>query len=283
MKKPTVAICYDFDMTLSPKNMQEFKFFDDLGFAPNEFWIKQNDFCEKNVSDRMLANMYSMVKEAKDKGIILTKEKFAEYGKSIQFFEGVETWFERINKYGEEIGVNVEHFIISSGIKEIIEGTPIAKYFKKIYACSYIYNEQGEPIWPSISINYTNKTQYLYRVNKGCLDETDNSINDMLDQDSRLVPFENMIYLGDSETDIPCMRLVMKSGGKAIGIYKDNENQKRYLKDLLDNNKINYIAEADYSKGKMLETIVKAIIKSDKINFNLKELSKAQKSNKVDF
>lgn len=283
MKKPTVAICYDFDMTLSPKNMQEFKFFDDLGFAPNEFWTKQNYFCEKNISDRMLANMYSMVKEAKDKGIILTREKFAEYGKSVQFFDGVETWFERINKYGEEIGVNVEHFIISSGIKEIIEGTPIAKYFKKIYACSYIYNEQGEPIWPSISINYTNKTQYLYRVNKGCLDETDNSINDMLDQDSRLVPFENMIYLGDSETDIPCMRLVMKSGGKAIGIYKDNENQKKYLKELLDNNKINYIAEADYSKGKMLETIVKAIIKSDKINFNLKELSKAQKSNKVDF
>lgn len=282
MKKPTVAICYDFDMTLSPKNMQEFKFFDDLGFTADEFWKKQNAFCDKNVSDRMLANMYTMVKDARDKGIILTREKFNEYGRTIKFFDGVETWFERINKYGEELGVNVEHYIISSGIKEIIEGTPIAKYFKKIYACSYIYDENGEPIWPSISINYTNKTQYLYRVNKGCLNETDNSINDMLDQDSRLVPFENMIYLGDSETDIPCMRLVMKSGGKAIGIYKDNEKQKKYLKDLLANNKINYIAEADYSKGKMLETIVKAIIKSDKINFTLKELSKAQKSNNVD-
>ncbi len=278
MKKPTIAICYDFDMTLSPKNMQEFGFFDDLHCTADDFWAMQDKFIRQNVSDRMLANMYAMVYEAKNNGIILTKEKFKEYGKKIELFKGVETWFERINEYGKELGVNVEHFIISSGIKEMIEGTSIAKYFKKIYACSYIYNEAGEPIWPSISVNYTNKTQYLYRVNKGCLDETDNSINDMLDHENRLVPFENMIYIGDSETDIPCMRLVMKSGGKAIGVYKNSKKQKEYLKDLLANNKINYIAEADYSKGEMLETIVKAIIKSDKINFNLKQLSKAQKN-----
>lgn len=278
MKKPTIAICYDFDKTLSPKNMQEFGFFDDIGFTADEFWSKQDLFVEENKSDRMLINMYSMVHEAKKKGIVLTREKLNEYGSKVKLFNGVDTWFDRINAYGKEQGVEVEHFIVSSGMKEIIEGTPIAKYFKKIYACSYLYNKEGEPIWPNMSINYTNKTQFLYRINKGCLDETDNSINDMLDQDSRLVPFENMIYLGDSETDIPCMRLVMKSGGKAIGVYKDSESHKKYLKNLLANNKINYIAEADYSKGKMLETIVKAIIKSDKINFNLKQLSKAQKN-----
>lgn len=278
MKKPTIAICYDFDKTLSPKNMQEFGFFDDIGFTADEFWGKQDLFVEENKSDRMLINMYSMVHEAKKKGIVLTREKLNEYGSKVKLFNGVDTWFDRINAYGKEQGVEVEHFIVSSGMKEIIEGTPIAKYFKKIYACSYLYNKEGEPIWPNMSINYTNKTQFLYRINKGCLDETDNSINDMLDQDSRLVPFENMIYLGDSETDIPCMRLVMKSGGKAIGVYKDSESHKKYLKNLLANNKINYIAEADYSKGKMLETIVKAIIKSDKINFNLKQLSKAQKN-----
>ena len=192
-------------------------------------------------------------------------------------FDGVDTWFDRINEYGKEQGVNVEHFIVSSGIKEMIEGTKIAKHFKKIYACSYIYGENGEPIWPSISVNYTNKTQYLYRINKGCLDETDDSINELLDHEDRLVPFENMIYIGDSETDIPCMRLVMKSGGKAIGVFKSNVKQKAYLKTLLANNKINYIAEANYAKGSTIETIVKAIIKSDKINFNLKQLSKAQK------
>lgn len=277
MKKPTVAICYDFDITLSPMNMQEYGFFDDLNMTADEFWAHQAKFIQVNKSDRMLANMYSTVAKAKEHGIILTKEKFAEYGKNIKFYNGVETWFERINDYGKELGVNVEHYIVSSGIKEMIEGTPIAKYFKKIYACSYIYNDQGEAIWPAISVNYTNKTQFLYRINKGCLDETDDSINEFIDHESRIVPFENMIYIGDSDTDIPCMRLVNKSGGKAIGVYQKDSPKKAYLKDLLAKNKINYIAETDYSKGKMLEIIVKEIIKSDKINFTLKELSRAQK------
>lgn len=279
MKKPTIAICYDFDMTLSPKNMQEFDFFNDLNTTADEFWDDQAKFIEKNKSDRMLANMFSMVDKAKQHGIILTKQKFAEYGSKIKLYNGVETWFDRINEYGNELGVKIEHYIVSSGIKEMIEGTSISKYFKKIYACSYIYNEHGEPIWPAISVNYTNKTQFLYRVNKGCLDETDDSINEFIDHENRLVPFENMIYIGDSDTDIPCMRLVMKSGGKAIGVYQKNSPKKAYLKELLAKNKINYIAETDYSKGKMLEIIVKEIIKSDKINFTLKELSRAQKNN----
>lgn len=277
MKKPTVAICYDFDITLSPKNMQEFGFFDDLNMTADEFWAYQDGFIKRHISDRMLANMYSMIAKAKEFGITLTKQKLADYGSKIEFYKGVDTWFERINDYGKELGVNVEHYIVSSGMKEMIEGTPIAKYFKKIYACSYIYNEKGEAIWPSISVNYTNKTQFLYRINKGCLDETDDSINEFVDDESRLVPFENMIYIGDSDTDIPCMRLVNKSGGKAIGVYQKDSAKKAYLKDLLAKNKINYIAETDYSKGKMLEIIVKEIIKSDKINFTLKELSKAQK------
>lgn len=280
MKKPTVAICYDFDITLSPKNMQEFGFFDDLNMTADEFWAYQDGFIKRHISDRMLANMYSMIAKAKEFGITLTKQKLADYGSKIEFYKGVDTWFERINDYGKELGVNVEHYIVSSGMKEMIEGTPIAKYFKKIYACSYIYNEKGEAIWPSISVNYTNKTQFLYRINKGCLDETDDSINEFVDNESRLVPFENMIYIGDSDTDIPCMRLVNKSGGKAIGVYQKDSAKKAYLKDLLAKNKINYIAETDYSKGKMLEIIVKEIIKSDKINFTLKELSKAQKSSK---
>lgn len=276
MKELTVAICYDFDKTLSPKDMQEFGFFQDIGFNAEDFWANQALFIKSNNSDGMLANMYSMLKEAKKKGIKLNKEKFKEYGSRIELFDGVDSWFDRINKFGKSHGVNIEHYIVSSGIKEIIEGTTIAKYFKKIYACSYIYDENGEPIWPSISVNYTNKTQFLYRINKGCLEETDNSINNIINDDDRLVPFENMIYIGDSMTDIPCMRLVMKSGGKAIGVHS-NSNTKKILKELLENNKINYIADADYSKGKTLDVIVKEVIKSCKINYNLKQLSKAQK------
>lgn len=279
MKQPTVAICYDFDMTLSPKNMQEFGFFKALNTTADDFWCGQNDFIEKHTADRMLVNMYGMVKAAGDAGIKFSKENLKAYGKTIGFYNGVESWFDRINAYGSLMGVNVEHYIVSSGIKEMIEGTSIAKHFKKIYACSYIYDENGDAVWPAISVNYTNKTQYLFRINKGCLSETDDSINDIVSDENRLVPFENMIYIGDSETDIPSMRLVMKNGGKAIGVYKDNPKKKEQLVELLKNNKINYVAKADYSEGKPLEIIVKEIIKSNKINFNLKELSKVQKDN----
>lgn len=278
MKKlPTVAICYDFDMTLSPKNMQEFGFFEALETNADKFWGDQNQFIEMNIADRMLANMYGMVVKAKEKNIKLTKQSLKDFGKSVEFFDGVETWFGRINKYGEEIGVNVEHFVVSSGIKEMIEGTSIAKYFKKIYACSFLYDNNGEAIWPALSVNYTNKTQFLHRINRGRLSEIDDSINDVLTGEEKSVPFENMIYIGDSDTDIPCMRLVMKNGGKVIGVYRDVASKKAHLIELLKNNKINYVAKADYSEGKVLETIIKQIIKSNKINFNLKEISKQQK------
>ena len=162
MKKPTIAICYDFDKTLSPKNMQEYKFFDDIGFTADEVWARQDVIIDKFKADSLLVNLYDTVLEARNKGITLSKEKFKEYGKSIKLYDGVDTWFERINNYGKQLGVEIEHFIVSSGIKEMIEGTSIAKYFKKIYACSYIYNEQGEPIWPAMSVNYTNKTQEIF-------------------------------------------------------------------------------------------------------------------------
>ncbi len=277
MKQPTIAICYDFDMTLSPKNMQEFDFFAELETTADDFWSEQNERMLKNNADGVLAYMLGMVEKAKEKGIVLTRKKLNEYGKNIELFPGVETWFNRINEFAKNLGVNVEHYIISSGVKEIIEGTSIAKYFKKIYASSYVYGASGEAIWPAMSVNYTNKTQFLYRINKGCLEETDDSINDFMEHEERQVPFDNMIYIGDSLTDIPCMRLVKKSGGKSIGVYTKNEGKKSNLAEMLKRDKINYIAEADYSKGKMLEIIVKEIIKGNKINFNLKELSRALK------
>ena len=277
MKLPTVAICYDFDSTLAPDNMQEHGFFAAIGKTPDEFWGESNNIVKRNHADNILVNMYRMIHDSRKNDICLTKQKLEEFGSMVKLFNGVETWFERINEFGKSIGVNVEHYIVSSGIKEMIEGMSIAKYFKKIYACSYIYDSKGNAVWPAISINYTNKTQYLYRINKGCLDETDDSINEIMDHDSRCVPFENMIYIGDSFTDIPCMRLVMKNGGKTIGVYDPNKGKMEKVKTLITNNKINYIAPADYSKGKTLEIIVKEIIKSCKINHNLKLLSKAQK------
>lgn len=277
MKVPTVAICYDFDSTLSPNEMQAYGYFKALNTNSSEFWGKSDEMVKATSADRILVNMYRMMNEAKQVGITLTKEKLREFGATVDLFDGVETWFERINEFGKSIGVNVEHYLVSSGDKEMILGMRIAKYFKKIYACTYLYDENGTIIWPAISVNYTNKTQFLYRINKGCLDETDDSINDIMDKDSRNVPFENMIYIGDSFTDIPCMRLVMNNGGKAIGVYNPQSKNDAKVQNLLNNNKINFIAPADYSKGKMLEVLVKEIIKGMKINDNLKTLTKAQK------
>ena len=279
MKLPTIAICYDFDSTLSPNEMQSYGYFRDLQTNSSEFWGRSDIMVKELNADRILVNMYRMVNEALAKGIVLTQDKLREYGATVELFDGVETWFDRINEFGKSIGVQVEHYIVSSGDKEMILGMPIAKYFKKIYACTYIYDQDGKVIWPAISVNYTNKTQFLYRINKGCLDESDDSINDIMDKDSRNVPFENMIYIGDSFTDIPCMRLVMNNGGKAIGVYNPKSKNDSKVKNLLNNNKINFIAPADYSKGKMLDVLVKEIIRSMKIDHNLKTLSKAQKNN----
>ena len=280
MKLPKVAICYDFDATLSPKEMQAYGLFHELETNSDEFWGKSDVLVKQTNADRTLINMLQLITEAENKGIQITKEKLQSYGKTIELFEGVETWFNRINDFGKSIGVYVEHYIVSSGDKEMIMGTNIAKYFKKIYACSYLYDENNKPIWPGISVNYTNKTQFLYRINKGCLDESDDSINDIMDKDSRNVPFENMIYIGDSFTDIPCMRLVMNNGGKSIGVYNPKNQNKAKVEKLLMNNKINFIAPADYSKGKMLEVLVKEIIRGIKISHNLKTFSRVQKIQK---
>lgn len=277
MKLPTVAICYDFDSTLSPKEMHEYGYFKAIDAVADDFWEQSNVFSQKTNSDRILINMFRLIDEAKKKGITITREKLEEFGRDVELFPGVETWFDRIDEFGKKLGVNVEHYIVSSGIKEMIMGTKIAKYFKKVYACTYLYDEEGKAMWPAISVNYTNKTQFLFRINKGVLDEFDDTINEIMDQDSRSVPFENMIYIGDSLTDIPCMRLVMNKGGKALGVFNPKDGNNKKVKELLDNNKINYIAPANYSAGEMLEVIVKEIIRGIKINNNLKELSKAQK------
>ena len=277
MKIPKIAICYDFDSTLSLKDIQSYKYFQELGVTAGEFYSKSDKISETNNADKILINMYMVLEEAKRKGIDLTREKLESYGEDIELFDGVETWFNRINEYGKKLGVDIEHYVVSSGFKDMINGTKIAKYFKKIYACSYLFDENGHPVWPTICVNYTTKTQFLYRINKGILEEHDDSINDAMDEELRSVPFENMIYIGDSFTDIPCMRLVMKSGGVAIGVYNPKENNNQKVKTLIKNNKINFIAPADYSEGKMLEKLVKEILKGIKIATGLKTISTAQK------
>ncbi len=259
--KTVLAICYDFDKTLSPTDMQAQGYIQSVGYDVKEFWDKTNILAKENEMDGNLAYMYVMRDEARGR-IIFNREKLEEYGSKVKLFPGVSEWFGRLNAYGEEKGVTVEHYIISSGLKEMIDGTEIAKrgVFKKVYASSFCYNDRGEAIWPAQVINYTNKTQFLFRIEKGVLDINDDKVNDYFAPENMRVPFRNMVYIGDSDTDIPCMKLVNINGGHSIGVYNPENNNKDRVYKMLKDNRIRYFAPADYTEGSELDILLKAII-----------------------
>ena len=253
-ENPVVAICYDFDKTLSPDDMQAQGFIQKLGYEIGEFWKKSNGFAHKNDMDQNLAYMYTMKTESAGK-VLFTKTELARFGSEVELFDGVEGWFERIRKYGEERGVTVEHYIISSGLKEMIEGTSIAKKgaFKKIYATSFYCDENGVAVWPAQVVNYTNKTQFLFRITKGVLDVNDSAVNEFFPESDLRVPFRNMIYLGDSDTDIPCMKLVKMRGGYSIGVFNPKTNDRTKVHKMTRDSRIDYFVPADYSEGTELD------------------------------
>lgn len=277
MKKPIVAVVYDFDKTLCQEDMQNYSFIPALGMTPAEFWGATSVFSEKTNVERILSYMYMMVDLAKKKGIKLTKEYLKSLGKDIKFYSGVSTWFKRINSYGESLGVKVEHYLVSSGTKEIIDGCSIANEFKAIYGCEFLFDEEGLPVWPKLAINYTAKTQFIYRITKGVLDVTDdNNVNKRIE--NKRVPFQNIIYLGDGMTDIPCMALVKESGGKSIAVYtKDSKDRARTL---YEENRVNFICKADYSANSQLENVLKLIINSVAISAELLSVETKLSENK---
>lgn len=258
-KRPILAICYDFDKTLSPDDMQAQGYIQSLGQDTDAFWKESNALAAENDMDQNLAYMYLMVTKSKGK-FYVTKDKLKEYGSKVELFEGVESWFDRITDYGREKGVKVEHYIISSGLKEMIEGTAIADKFEKIYASCFYYGESGDALWPAQAINYTNKTQFLFRIEKGILDINDQKVNDYVNPSEIRVPFRNMVYIGDSATDVPCMKLVNSYGGHSIGVYNPNTQDKSKVYNMMAQNRIKYFEEATYTKGSELEKLLKGII-----------------------
>ena len=223
--KPVLAICYDFDKTLSPDDMQAQGYIQSVGYDVEEFWREVNILATENEMDQNLAYMLKMVKEAEG-NIVFSRKKLWEYGSHVELFPGVEDWFSRIREYGAERGVIVEHYIISCGLREMIEGTRVAGEFEKIYASSFYYNERGVAVWPAQVINYTNKTQFLFRISKGVLEPNDPAVNDPVAPEELRVPFRNMVYIGDSDTDIPCMKLINSNGGHSIGVYNAETQDK---------------------------------------------------------
>ena len=271
MNNRIVAIMYDFDKTLCTKDMQEYSFIPNLGISTGDFWDEANKLREVDKMDAVLTYMYLMVKKTMDNGSTLKREYLNKMGDDVELFPGVSEWFNRINEYGKKRGIIVEHYIISSGLKEIIEGSKIGTFFKKIYASEFYYDSNGDAVWPRLAINYTNKTQYLKRINKGILDEADDySLNRKMNDSDRRILASNMIYIGDGLTDVPCMKLTKDSGGVSIAVY--TKNSFPVAKNLMDDDRINYLAEANYDDGSIIDTIVKKTIDSVAINFSLKDI-----------
>lgn len=259
-----MAIMYDFDKTLSIQDMQNYDFIPALGMTPAEFWGATDDYAKKHGIEKILSYMYMMILKTREKGIEMTEEWLNSLGKNIKFYAGVTTWFNRINEYGLSRGIKVEHYLVSSGTKEIVDGCSIAKEFKAIYGCQFLFDEKTKkPIWPKLAINYTQKTQYFFRVSKGAIDISDDAeVN--AKTPNRRIPYKNMVYLGDGMTDVPIMILARQNGGHSIAVYKPGEKEK--VIDLFNDERVDYVCRADYSAGSTLESVVKLIIDSIAIN-----------------
>ncbi len=273
--QPIVAFLYDFDKTLCTTDMQDYAFIPSLGMTPKEFWAKANDFGRRHRMDGILAYMYAMIQEAEEKNMPFTRRDLVEKGRSIVLFPGVVDWFHRITAFGASQGVRVEHYIISSGLREIIEGSSISSAFQEIYASEFYYNEEGRPVWPKLAVNFTAKTQFVYRINKGVLDVSDDkTLNDSMPDDSKRVPFPNMVYVGDGLSDVPCMKMMRAYGGQAIAVYQ--ESNRAGVEDLLAKGRVDFIFPADYSEGTALDTTVKNIIRKMAITDRLWEANAQQ-------
>jgi phosphoserine phosphatase len=275
-RKPIIALIYDFDGTLSPGNMQEFGFIQAIGSTPEEFWSKSDGIAKGQDASNILAYMKLMFDEARKNGIRLTREDFRRYGSDIVLFEGVREWFRNVNEYGRRHGVIIEHYINSSGLKEIIEGSPIAKEFKHIFAGSFIYDEAGEAEWPGIAVDFTAKTQFLFKIQKGIFSSRDaKRVNESMAEDAKRIPFTQMIYFGDGETDIPSMKVVNMFGGNAIAVFNPTDPRKRGLaRKLLRQGRVNFITPAVYSRESRTFRLVCAIIDKVKADNELKLLSR---------
>lgn len=275
-QQPIVAILYDFDKTLCTTDMQDYAFIPSLGMTPDEFWREANVFSRQHHMDGILAYMYTMIREAERKNVPFNRKWLVEKGDEIVLFPGVKDWFDRINTFGAEQGVTVEHYVISSGLREIIEGSSISSAFKEIYASEFYYDENGRPRWPKLTVNFTAKTQFVYRINKGVLDvSNDRDLNASMPDDSKRIPFTSMIYLGDGLSDVPCMKMMKAYGGQAIAVYQDSNREG--VEELLKNGRVDYIFKADYREGTALEKTMKQIIQKMAISDRLWEENYRQK------
>jgi phosphoserine phosphatase len=257
------ALVYDFDGTLARGNMQEHSFIPSLKREVGEFWAETKRFAEKHDADEVLTYMRLMLQESEALGQPITRSSLREHGSQVPLFEGVREWFGHINEFARSLEMQLDHYVISSGLYEMIEGCPIFSEFKQVYASRYLYNEAGQANWPAVAVNYTTKTQFLFRINKGIESTWDNRrINEWVNPESRPLPFQNMIFIGDGETDVPAMKMVRYQGGYAVAVFdpeKFARNQTTIHK-LISADRCNYVAPADYRKASQLDVTLCGIL-----------------------
>ena len=275
-RKPIVALIYDFDGTLSPGNMQEFGFIQAVGKTPAEFWALSDSIARGQDASNVLAYMKLMFDEAHKSGIRLRKDSFKSFGRDIELFDGVKEWFSLVNEYGRTHGVRIEHYINSSGLKEIIEGSSIAQEFKHIFAGTFIYDDNGDAQWPGIAVDNTAKTQFLFKINKGIFSAQDAKVvNSSIAEDKKRIPFTHMIYFGDGETDVPCMKIVTMFGGHSIAVYNPaNDKKKATAFKLKRQGRVSFTAPAVFTKESRAYEVVCAIIDKIRADVTLQALSR---------
>ena len=256
--------------------MQEFGFIQAVGKTPAEFWALSDSIAKGQDASNVLAYMKLMFDEAHKNGIRLRKENFKSFGRDIELFDGVKEWFALVNKYGQEHNVRIEHYINSSGLKEIIEGSSIAHEFKHIFAGTFIYDQNGDAQWPGIAVDYTAKTQFLFKINKGIFSAQDTKIvNSSIAEDKKRIPFTHMIYFGDGETDVPCMKIVTMFGGHSIAVYDpSNEKKKATALKLKRQGRVSFTAPAVFTEKNRAYQVVCAIIDKIRADVTLQELSR---------
>ena len=268
--RPVAALLYDFDKTLCTTDMQNYAFIPSLGMSPAEFWGRANQLGRAARMDSVLAYLYTMLRESERRGVPFTRADLVEKGREIVLFPGVTGWFDRVNAFAASLGLRLEHYIISSGLREIIEGSPISGAFREIYACEFFYDESGRPVWPKLAVNYTNKTQFIYRVNKGVLDVSDDRrLNDSMPDESKRIPFTSMLYLGDGLSDVPCMKMMRAYGGTAAAVYQ--EENRAAVEELLLRERVDFIFPADYREGSTLDRTMQDILRRIAVSRRLKD------------
>ena len=264
--RPRTAIIYDFDGTLSPGHMQDKGLLKQLGvYDTGAFWREVTQLREERDADEVLTYLGEILAQARKANVPLTHALLKSCGKSLDYFAGVTGWFDQINAFADQAGLALEHYIVSAGNAEIIEGCAIHGAFKRVFACKYEFGADGAAIWPSVAVNYTTKTQFIFRINKGIENNWDSeALNAWMPQEDRPIPFSRMIFIGDGDTDIPSFRMMTEHGGAAIAVFDPAEWANKKHRDkahkLIAESRVDFVAPADYRDESQLAVVVRGIL-----------------------